>query len=192
MPVGDMPVPPGRGFDICKTAQRCFCVYPLRGCQDPAPGCTVAFWLFSLLSHIFSLLWLAIAWSALWNSGRSWRLNDAISCNQDKGDTESSVPRILPALGPQLATSWPLAGRLVCPEVTCHASAVRYSASALTTALPCSPQITWWDSYFDVCGSLQPFGRTRLGKPTTPFPTTPKWIPTQLKVGVSCTAGGSL
>ena len=125
-------------------------------------GCTIVFWLFLPSLHIFSLLWLAIAWSALWNSGKvmeaEWCLFPVIKIKgTQKGFCAQNPCRVLLSGN---ASSRSPAGYLLAPH--CGGwSALRsllrfcfYSTSALTTALPCSPQITWWDSYFDVCGSL--------------------------------------
>ena len=149
-------------------------------------GCTVAFWLFLPSLHIFSLLWLAIAWSALWNSGKvmeaEWCLFPVIKIRgTQKGFCAQNPASSRSPAGYLLAPRW---GGWSALRSLLHASAVSvllcFSSDHSPALLPSNHlvRLLLW------CVRIsQPFGRTRLGKPTTPFPTTPngsqpssKWV----------------
>ena len=146
--------------------------------------CTVVFWLFLLSLHIFSLLWLAIAWSALWNSGKvmeaEWCLFPVIKIKgTQKGFCAQNPCRVL--LSGNASCRSP-AGYLLAPHCggwsalrsLLHASAVSvllyFSSDHSPALLPSNHlvRLLLWCVWI-----TQPFARSHLGRSTTPSPTTP-------------------
>ena len=120
------------------------------------PGCTVAFWVFLPSLHIFSLLWLAIAWSALWNSGKvleaEWCLFPVIRIRgTQKGFCAQNPATSRSPAGYLLAPRW---GGWSALRSLLHASEVSvllcFSSDHSPALLPSNHLVR----LFDVCGSL--------------------------------------